>query len=342
MSFAEIRWYSTIAPNRITGPLNGVPNRLSYGDFPSDKRSWLFRRYRWHSMESAHHSLSRSDCTQHHKRPFFDSTHCSFCQSHLFLFCVALTYNDSRIIPRKTCQNFQELSVWMTFGFSRRLQGTSSGSSGSPGKFLFYIGRVVTTVLPSLVPPRHIDDCGVTHILHEELCDPQLSSRQNFPLWARLYQHVFCKNPSLFLSSSRYRFLGNSESACGHYAYPNKVPLLLATLLVIHEKNWQCLYIQAQGFPWLSRSTFIAIPASHAIDSLCTSSRSSFLFVFSVSVGLCSGFPVAPHSYFHFFRVLDVRCLVTSNTESCDQDDEEVGVGVVEEPVDKPGTTNST
>ena len=33
---------------------------------------------------------------------------------------------------------------------------------------------------------------------------------------------------------------------------------------------------------------------------------------------------------------------LTSNTESCDEDDEEVGVGVVEELVDKPGTTNGT
>ena len=29
-------------------------------------------------------------------------------------------------------------------------------------------------------------------------------------------------------------------------------------------------------------------------------------------------------------------------TESCNEDDEEVGVGVVEELVDKPGTTNGT
>ena len=43
-SFAEIGWYSTIAPNGITGPLNGIPNRLSYGVFPSDKRSRMFRR----------------------------------------------------------------------------------------------------------------------------------------------------------------------------------------------------------------------------------------------------------------------------------------------------------
>ena len=35
----------------------------------------------------------------------------------------------------------------------------SLASSGSPGKFLSYTGMIVSTVLPSLVPPRHIDDC---------------------------------------------------------------------------------------------------------------------------------------------------------------------------------------
>ena len=34
--------------------------------------------------------------------------------------------------------------------------------------------------------------------------------------------------------------------------------------------------------------------------------------------------------------------LLTSNTESCDEDVEEVGVDVIEEFVDKPGTTNGT
>ena len=43
-SLAEMGWYSTIVPTRITGPLNGSPKRLSYGVFPSDKRSVTFRR----------------------------------------------------------------------------------------------------------------------------------------------------------------------------------------------------------------------------------------------------------------------------------------------------------
>ena len=44
MSFAEVGWYSRSAPNGITSPLNAIPNRLSCGVFPSDKRSWMFRR----------------------------------------------------------------------------------------------------------------------------------------------------------------------------------------------------------------------------------------------------------------------------------------------------------
>ena len=34
--------------------------------------------------------------------------------------------------------------------------------------------------------------------------------------------------------------------------------------------------------------------------------------------------------------------LLTSNAETCDEDDEEVGAGVEEELVDKPGITNGT
>ena len=58
--------------------------------------------------------------------------------------------------------------------------GTSLRSSGSPGKLLSYTGKTVTTVLPSLVPLRHIDDCCVIHFLHLELCDPQLLKTPKF------------------------------------------------------------------------------------------------------------------------------------------------------------------
>ena len=77
--------------------------------------------------------------------------------------------------------------------------------------------------------------------------------------------------------------------------------------------------------------------------SHCTSSRPSFLFLFLVSAGLRSGFlhssslvlPLLPGTEFSVY-------LLTSNTESCDEDDQEESVGVVEELVDKSWTTNGT
>ena len=88
-------------------------------------------------------------------------------QSHLFLICVVLTYNDSRIIHRKICQIPRNCRCeWLLVSSSA--PRTSLGSSGSPEKFLFHMARIVTTALPNLVPPRHIDDCYAIHLLHRE------------------------------------------------------------------------------------------------------------------------------------------------------------------------------
>ena len=69
-----------------------------------------------------------------------------------------------------------------------------------------------------------------------------------------------------------------------------------------------------------------------------------FLFCFSVSVESCSA-----GSHRSSSLVLPLLSgtglsvyLFTSNTESCDEDVVEAGVGVVEELVDRPGTTNAT
>ena len=74
---------------------------------------------------------------------------------------------------------------------------------------------------------------------------------KNVPLWHGLYQHVFCKKLLLFSSSGRYHNWGPSESAYLHCAYPNRVPLLLATPLEVHEMTWKCLDFLALGFPRL-------------------------------------------------------------------------------------------
>ena len=105
--------------------------------------------------------------------------------------------------------------------------------------------------------------------------------------------------------------MGPSESVSRHYAYPNPVPRLLATPLVIHEKNWKCLDVQATGFPVALQEHFHQPNSTNSCSqsgkscnsSLCTSSSSLFLFVFGFYWFLQRGFPVTLHSYFHFFRL---------------------------------------
>ena len=151
----------------------------------------------------------------------------------------------------------------------------------------------------------------------------------NVPLWAQLYQHAFCKKPLLFSSSSRYHNLGPSESAYIHCACPNPVPLLLATPLFIQEKNWKCLDVQRRVSPsvcWTTSSTKFSLNScsqsgNSCTRSLCTSSCPSFFFAFLVSAGPCSGFlrnfplvlPILSVAGFSVY-------LLTSNTESCDED----------------------
>ena len=64
-------------------------------------------------------------------------------------------------------------------------------------------------------------------------------------------------------------------------------------------------------------------------------------FIFICSVDLCIGFLRSSLVLLLLTGTGFSVNLLTSNTESCDEDDD-VGVCVVEELVDKPGTTNGT
>ena len=76
--------------------------------------------------------------------------------------CVALTYNDSRIVLPRIRQILKNIQCKSLLA-SSAAPGTSLGSSGSPEKILFYTGTTVSTVLPNLVPQRRIDDCCAIH-----------------------------------------------------------------------------------------------------------------------------------------------------------------------------------
>ena len=98
-----------------------------------------------------------------------------FLQSHLFLICVALTYNDSRIIPRKTCL----------------APGTSLGSSGFLRSFCF--ARVGLFPLCCQVLCHFSVSMSVARFTffteNFVICSDQVTKKN--PLWARLYQRVF-------------------------------------------------------------------------------------------------------------------------------------------------------
>ena len=120
-----------------------------------------------------------------------------FLQCHLFLICVALTNNDSRKDLHKTCQIPKKCQckwLWVSSLAPR----TSLNSSGSPGKFLFCTGMIEIHWVAKSLPPQHIHDCYAIHFLHWEFLWSAVIKSQNFTLWARLYQHVFCKKPSCF------------------------------------------------------------------------------------------------------------------------------------------------
>ena len=114
-----------------------------------------------------------------------------FRQSHLCLICVAMTYNDSRKVLRNTCQILWNCQCKITFGFFVGSKHFCKLFCVTREVF-FYMGRIVTIELPNLY--HHGISMIVTRFTSfTEFCDLQLSSHQNFPLWARLYPCVFCK-----------------------------------------------------------------------------------------------------------------------------------------------------
>ena len=107
-----------------------------------------------------------------------------------------LTHNDSKIKLHKICQILKNCQCkWLLI--SGRLQDLLQALlrflrsfflhgydcigcvSKFPEKFLFYLGMIVSVVLPSFVPPQRNDDFLKITILHWELCDPPLLNHHN-------------------------------------------------------------------------------------------------------------------------------------------------------------------
>ena len=107
---------------------NGIPNRLSFGVFPSETRD-LECFANSSSIPSNPPTIRYPDWTAIAPQMSLLSL-CAmlFQQTHLFLICVALTCNDSRRDLNKLCQiqrNWQCKRLWV----SSSALGTSQGSS---------------------------------------------------------------------------------------------------------------------------------------------------------------------------------------------------------------------
>ena len=178
-SFAEVGWYSTIAPNGKLLVRSMVFRTASYWVSSHQTRDLECfansSNIPWNPPTIFHPDLIAT---------ILQTSCLLFCvplfqQYHSFLICVALTYNDSRIDLHKICQILGNCQCKWLLVSSSTLR-TFVSSFPFPGKFSFYKGKIVSTELPRLVPRQRIDDCFEIHILHKELCDLLLLNHQNF------------------------------------------------------------------------------------------------------------------------------------------------------------------
>ena len=161
-----------------------------------------------------------------------------FLQSHLFLICVALTYNDSRITLHRTCQILWICQCnWLLVSSSAR--ETSVGSSGFLEKFLFCMGKIFPLCCQVLYHNGvSMIVAGLTFFT-KNFVIRGYQITENFRLGHDCTSTSFARSPCYFLSSSRCHNFGLSRSEKRYCAYLDPVPLLLAAPLVIHEESWE-------------------------------------------------------------------------------------------------------
>ena len=110
-------------------------------------------------MESAHLSLPRPDCNNTAEVPFLNSAHCNS-------ISLRSVWCRRAMIPGEIFTSFAKFKGIVSvndFGFPGRLQELLQALFRFLRSFLFYMGMIVSTVLPSFVPQQRIDDCVEIH-----------------------------------------------------------------------------------------------------------------------------------------------------------------------------------
>ena len=230
-------------------------------------------------MESAHQFSFRPDCQQYSGRTVFSSAYCSLSNP----ICFWTMRCRRTMIPRKILTGlakFQEIVSVNDFWFPRRLQELWQ----FPLCFLrsFRFARIWLNPLGGKVLHH---DCRWSAVIKS--------------LWARLHQHVFCKKPSIFSFQADIAMWVLRKGRVDTTLTLTRVHLCSR----LHCNSWEELAVSRslgagfhRGSLGLRSSTKFSLKSccqsgKSSNRSRCTSSDSSFLLLFSVSVDLCSGFP---------------------------------------------------
>ena len=223
-----------------------------------------------------------------------------FQQYHLSLYGEVLTYNDTRIGLHKLCHILWNCQCkWLSV--SSLAPETSLGSSGSPKKFLFCTDRIVSTVLPNLVP-RVIGSrfSSFTKIFviccyqsPKKFC-PKYGCASAFSAGSPCYLGLHAD-----VAVSVFR-----EVSLKYCAYP--IPLFSAALKLTHEKNSS---VRPSVLGLFLSTRFSLNSSDHSGRSRNRSSHtgsvSSFCLFFRFLLVLATFLAVLGCSYSHFVLFLD-------------------------------------
>ena len=113
-------------------------------------------------------------------------------QSHLFPICAFVTHNDSRIIPRNSCQITKNVSV-NDLWFPRRLQELQALLCFLRSFCFTWVG-----LYPLGGHVLHRDSVSMIMLRFTSFAKDFVIRSYKityFPLWARLYRCVSCKKP---------------------------------------------------------------------------------------------------------------------------------------------------
>ena len=263
--------------------------------FPSVRRSWKFRRWQWHSIESAQHFSPKPDRNNTtYIVSFILRTALAAMPFVSDRWCVEIRwFHDKSSVFSK----FQQIVFVHGFRLFRRLGKSFVNFFPSLEKFSFCMEDWIQWVT-NLVPRLRIGDFFEVHHPHWGLFDLLVSSHQISLLEVLNHLFAFCKEPLYFWFACKFRNFGLSGCEYKYCAY--QMPFLYDVPNLSHEKWLRVLaFLYLRDYLWTPLTTL----GDRAIDF---SSLGCYPFLKFSEDRL--GFPMLGRGYRHFVVLRDSRC----------------------------------